>query len=111
MLGSGLQLGNKTNRRVNIYVVDKNSPVINVDVAGIKSIYVMGETITVPKATVSDETTHTLKIYVLSPDGKLNFITDTLGMKLSARGKYTIVYLAYDADYNLARKEIEFKVV
>ena len=103
-------LGNRTQTKINVYVPDTTSPVISVNLSEIKESYVSGETISIPEASITDDTGYTLKIYVLTPDGKYHFVSGDMTYKAQTKGKNVLVYMAYDNDYNIARTEKEFIV-
>ena len=98
-------LGNREQKKINIYVFDRSSPVIKVNLSGISDRYSVNSEMTVPSASVTDDSEYTLKIYVLSPDGKYNYITDTGKYKFDKKGVYHLCYLAYDVNYNVSRAE------
>ena len=103
-------LGNSTQKKINIYVVDEIKPTVNVDSSKIKAKYSIGETLSIPQAVVADDTAVTVNVYVLSPDGKFNFVNEGDKFRLTMKGNHTLCFLVYDVDYNITRVEIEFIV-
>ena len=103
-------LGNSTQKKINIYVVDEIKPTVNVDSSKIKAKYSIGETLSIPQAVVADDTAVTVNVYVLSPDGKFNFVNEGDKFRLTMKGNHTLCFLVYDVDYNITRVEIEFTV-
>ena len=71
----------------------------------------MGKSIKAPSASVNDDSSYTVKVYVLSPDGKYNFITEGEEFVFAAKGNYRLCYLVYDVDYNITRVEKAITVV
>ena len=76
----------------------------------IKAKYFVGETISIPEAVVEDDTAVTVNVYVMSPDGKFNFVNEGEKFRLTMKGNHTLCFLVYDVDYNITRVEIEFTV-
>lgn len=104
-------LGNTESRKINIYVVDEVKPEVSVDFSSIKDSFEVGKSIKAPSVSVLDDSSYTIKIYVLSPDGKYNFITEGEEFVFAIKGNYRLSYLVYDVDYNITRVEKTITVI
>lgn len=91
-----------------VYVTDIVSPVIEVN--GIAASVKVGDEITLPKATITDNDTAADKIlsyvYVVKGNNRKQIVGDTY--KFTAAGVYKIRYVAYDANQNFTI--VEFTV-
>ena len=103
-------LGNTETKKINIYVVDEIKPEVSVNTSSIKESYSVGNSISIPQVNVVDDNSYTVKIYVLTPDGKYHFVSAGEEFVLNLKGKHKLCYLVYDVDYNITRVEKEFVV-
>lgn len=105
-------LGNKQKQDVKIYVVDEVPPEVIVNTENFKTAYAVGEEITVPEATFSDnQKGFVAKIYVLTPGGRYVFLNAGETFTAERTGTHTLVYYVRDVDNNVTRKTVAFTVV
>ena len=103
--------GNKEPKVVHVYVLDEIAPELSVSSQGFKTNYKVGEAVTIPQATFSDnQGGYTAKVYVLTPWGAMEFVELGGTFTLSKAGKYSIVYYVRDVDNNVARTSLAFTV-
>ena len=103
--------GNKETKLVQVYVLDEVAPQLSVDSQGFKTEYKVGEAVTVPQATFSDnQDGYTAKVYVLTPWGSMEFVELGEVFTPNKAGKYTIVYYVRDVDNNVTRSSLTFVV-
>ncbi len=76
---------------------------VNFDASG---IFATGEAISIPTATFTDAATQ--RVYVVLPDGTTADVTDSFTP--TAEGKYTLVYLAKDANGNVGYRQFVLTV-
>ena len=71
----------------------------------------VGDTLTLPSASVSDNMSFEMMLYVfvIEPNGRYVDVTEGLTYTVSSAGKYRVVYYSVDEDYNMA--SVEFLVV
>lgn len=101
--------GNKETKQIQVYVLDKIAPEISVSLNDFKTNYKVGESVAIPRATFSDnQDGYTAKVYVLTPDGRLEFVELNATFVPDRKGKYTIVYYVRDVDNNVTRTSLEF---
>lgn len=93
-----------------ISVIDDVTPVITPQ-ANMKENYTLGETVVIPKITVTDNETAaeniSVKKYVVLPTGRIAELPGN-SFIASYAGKYTVRYVAYDEAGNQALYEISF---
>ena len=101
--------GNIRKKISSVYVTDLVSPVISVN--GVEQTVKVGDEITLPKATITDNDTPQDKIlsyvYVVKGNNRKQIVGDTY--KFTTAGEYKIRYVAYDANQNYT--VVEFTVV
>jgi hypothetical protein len=95
-----------------VNIENTNAPEIMLSKAFPKTLKV-GSKFTPPKVGLSDDTTEVsdivLAISLHCPDG--TFMSVSGSVVLTQKGKYTLTYLALDADNNIAFLDCEFTVV
>ena len=101
--------GNITDKNTYSYrikVRDEEPPVITVS-GDISATCNVGDTLTLPSATATDNKSKTLTLYVfvIEPSGKYVNVSSSLTYKVEKEGKYKVVYYVVDDDYNVARNE------
>ncbi len=91
------------------YVLDNESPVINIEKDKITGT--VGKTITLPQWTITDNCDNKVKVYVYVTDKNSKTLKVENGtITLSEKGKYTVVYVAYDSYGNCTIKKIPLTV-
>ena len=94
-----------------ISVVEKNKPVININ-GNVVSAAKVGDKLSVPKYTVSDDTTAAeaikTQVYIITHTGQ--FIAVDESYTFTEKGKYTLRYVAYDEFYNYTIKDFTVEV-
>ena len=84
---------------------------INVSANDIGERYRVGDKVTIPSATFTDNLDGlTSMIYVLTPEGWYDFVDGGSEYEFKLHGTYYIVYSAKDNDNNVTRKKIAIVV-
>ena len=102
--------GNPITRRFRVSVLDDEPPTITV-AAPVSEVKVGGE-LAINKAVALDRNSEpTLHVFLISPTGAIENVTNVNSVKLTKKGTYTLRYYAYDADRNasIADFEVEAK--
>ena len=91
--------GNPITRRFRVSVLDDEPPTITV-AAPVSEVQVGGE-LAINKAVALDRNSEpTLHVFLISPTGAIENVTNVNSVKLTKKGTYTLRYYAYDADRN-----------
>lgn len=98
---------NISNQIFTVTVIDNEAPVLDVE-SSVKAEYKVGNSITIPKATVDDESK--IMVYVKTPDAKYFSLSQGDKYKFESKGIYYLVYSAQDAYGNMARTVYTIKV-
>lgn len=92
--------GNEVSQRFRFTVRDKDAPTLTLLGTAEEKIAV-GEKITVPQAIALDRNGDaTVRIYIITPTGKMIYLDGNTEYKAESKGTYTIRYSAYDETCN-----------
>lgn len=99
-----------TKETFNITSSDFEAP--QIAVKSFKTNYACGESLKVPNAIVYDsrDPSPTLKIYFVDGSMKYREVQSGEKVKLEQTGTFALVFYAFDADYNICRKQFAIKV-
>ena len=92
---------NITNQVFTVTVIDKQAPTLDVK-SSVKTEYKVGNSITIPNATVDDDSN--ILVYIKNPEAKYFTLSQGSRYKFESKGTYYLVYSAQDEYGNMVRK-------
>ena len=96
--------GNVSRKNSSIRVKDDVPPIIAVNDT-VKTTYKVGETLTYPSATVTDNYSENVKLYVylVFPTGQIEILSADKPYVFTGAGNYQLSYYSFDGDFNVQR--------
>ena len=95
-----------------VKVRNRNLPQISID-GTVKDTYALGEKLTIPKASVLNNQTDSVTLYVFlqMPSARIVNYTGKTEIGFVDKGEYALIFYAVDEEYNVTEKIYTFKVV